>query len=260
MNTYPAFSLILTFFLFCLPQPSQGEELKTKTVAELTKALKDPDHPARFHIIIELGNRGPKAAMAVPQLIQALGDSESIIRSFAASTLEEIGKKAAPAVPALIKALKDPDESTRGNAIGALGAIGTQKNKSIPAITAILEKDKEALYVYKRAFYHLEALGAKSKRLTRALIRNLNNEKISLYASDFLGRLKPKDKKSIQALTAILKTKNNNARCHAAYVLAKIGPKAAYALPALRLMLKDKNKLVQEFAGDAILSINSNKI
>ena len=111
-------------------------------VADLAKALSDPDPVTRGLAAMALRNQGAAAQPALPQLTAALKDSDPNVRLMAGNAIAAIGKGAAPAVPALIAAC-----SVKGEQIhvlracaSALGAIG--KPAATPALPVLKELAK----------------------------------------------------------------------------------------------------------------------
>src|SRR4051794_11300214 len=89
-----------------------------RSVNVLIEQLKDMDPAVRAKTAIALGDRGPRAVVAIPALIEALRDREELVSERASGALARIGPVA---VPALIEALEDQNTAVREMATEALG-------------------------------------------------------------------------------------------------------------------------------------------
>ncbi len=112
------------------------------SVAELAKALSDPDPTTRGLAAMALKEKGAAALPALPALEAALKDSDPNVRLMAGNAIAAIGKGAAPAVPALIAACSVKDEQIHvlRACASALGAIG--RPAATPALPALRELAK----------------------------------------------------------------------------------------------------------------------
>jgi HEAT repeat protein len=94
-----------------------------KRVEDLTVQLHSQDAAMRLHAVQGLGERGSKAAAAVPALVEALKDGDAFVRRDAARALGQIGPAATPAVDALRSAAQDRNLQVRRAAFEALHKI-----------------------------------------------------------------------------------------------------------------------------------------
>jgi len=111
-------------------------------VAELGKAMYDPNPVTRGLAAMALRDRGAEAKAALPQLTSALKDPDPNVRMMSGNAIAAIGKDAAPAVPALIAACSVKDEQIHvlRACAAALGAIG--KPAATPGLPILRELSK----------------------------------------------------------------------------------------------------------------------
>ena len=114
----------------------------TGSVADLAKALSDPNPVTRGLAAMALRNEGPKALPALPQLTAALKDTDPNVRLMAGNAIAAIGPQAAPAVPQLMAACSVKDEQIHvlRACAAALGEIG--KPAATPALPLLKELAK----------------------------------------------------------------------------------------------------------------------
>ncbi|HKD20262.1 MAG TPA: DUF2961 domain-containing protein [Thermoanaerobaculia bacterium] len=120
----------------------QEPKVPSGSVADLGKALSDPDATTRGLAAMALKDKGPAALPALPQLEKALKDPDPNVRLMAGNAIAAIGKDAAPAVPALIAACSVKDEQIHvlRACAGALGAIGKPAAKpALPILKKLAE-------------------------------------------------------------------------------------------------------------------------
>ena len=104
----------------------QEPKTPTGSVADLARALSDPDPTTRGLAAMALKDKGPAALPALSALEKALKDPDPNVRLMAGNAIAAIGKDAAPAVPDLIAACSVKDEQIHvlRACASALGAIG----------------------------------------------------------------------------------------------------------------------------------------
>jgi HEAT repeat protein len=118
---------------------AQSGETARTPIADLIKALNDPEAPNRFSAAQALGERGQESLSAVGALLQkALNDPDGGVRLEAAVALYKIDRRVEKILPVLIKALRDPDEVRRWIAADSLGEIGPAARDAIPALRELL--------------------------------------------------------------------------------------------------------------------------
>ena len=121
------------------------QEPRTPTggVAELAKALSDPDAVTRGLAAMALRKEGTKALPALPQLTAALKDPDPNVRLMSSNAIGSIGKGAAPAVQPLMAACSVKDEQVHvlRACAAALGEIG--KPAATPALPLLKELAKQ---------------------------------------------------------------------------------------------------------------------
>jgi hypothetical protein len=105
-------------------------------IADLAKALSDPDPVTRGLAAMALMKEGAKAQPALPALTTALKDPDPNVRIMASNAIGAIGKGAAPAVPALMAACSVQGEQTHvlRACAGALGEIGKPAASALPLL------------------------------------------------------------------------------------------------------------------------------
>jgi hypothetical protein len=112
----------------------QEPRTPTGSVADLARALSDPDATTRGMAAMALKDKGPAALPALSALEKALKDPDPNVRMMSGNAIAAIGKDAAPAVPALMAAcsVKDDQIHVLRACAAALGAIG--KPAATPAL------------------------------------------------------------------------------------------------------------------------------
>jgi HEAT repeat protein len=109
-------------------------------IADLIKALNDPEAAIRFSAAQSLGERGEESLPAVGTLLnRALGDADGGVRLEAAMSLFKIDGRVEKILPVLIKALQEADEVRRWIAADCLGEIGPPAREAIPALRDVLQ-------------------------------------------------------------------------------------------------------------------------
>ncbi len=120
----------------------QEPRVPSGSVADLAKALSDPNPVTRGLAALALRNEGKAALPALPELQKALADPDPNVRMMSGNAIAAIGKDAAPAVPALMTACSVKNEQIHvlRACAGALGAIG--KPAATPALPLLKELAK----------------------------------------------------------------------------------------------------------------------
>jgi hypothetical protein len=113
---------------------------------------------------------------SVAELARALDDPDPVTRGLAALALRDKAAAAKPALPALIAKLKDPDVIVRMTASNAIGAIGPEAASAVPALAAACGAEAEVTHVLRAC---AAALGDIGKAAAPALpvLRDLVNNK-----------------------------------------------------------------------------------
>lgn len=193
----------------------------------IVSSLSDPSPLVRVTAAETLGQVGNK--QAVPHLIDKLTDTNGEVRMRAAESIGLLLSKTEKNLPALLKCLKDCDELVRIAAVESLVLI--EDRKSLPALRKSLE-DRSPLV----RFYIASAIGRLGGRKDIAKLENgLRNErsqiaKVGFYeALCLLGQ-----KKFLEPLLSLLKSKNYKVRCATANVLSDIQYKGADAPLVIR--------------------------
>lgn len=113
-------------------------------VADLGRALFEPDPVTRGLAAIELQARGRDALPALDALTAALRDADPNVRLMSANAIAAIGAPAAPAVPALAAACSVRDEEVHvlRACASALGAIGSSAAPALPVLREIAKQPR----------------------------------------------------------------------------------------------------------------------
>lgn len=196
-------------------EPKDG----TKTLKQLTAALRSDNAVVRYKAVLALGEMGAEAAPAVKDLARLLSDPQPVIRRAVAQVLGQLGEDAAPAVPALARALRDRDPGVRELAGTALGAVG---EKAAPSLLKMLQE------------------GEAAKRV------------LAIVAIDGVGL---KDVEVVKALSKAAKDTSSEVRRAALFVLAKLDVEPEMVLPILRAALGDKDAATRKAAAAALLGL-----
>jgi hypothetical protein len=114
------------------------------SVADVARALSDPDPVTRGLAAIELRARGKDALPALDSLAAALRDRDANVRLMSANAIAAIGAPAAPAVAALVTACSVPDEEVQvlRACASALGAIGPAAAPGLPVLREIAKQPR----------------------------------------------------------------------------------------------------------------------
>ena len=220
-------------FVLCLSAVvSRAAEPST---ADLIAGLKTADESARLAAIDGLGQKGDKAADAVPALTALLKDRSPAVRAHAARSLGEIGAKARPAVSELVLLISDTDETVRRMAVGAIGKIRPGPQVGVPLFVKVMEDKDPAVKI--RA---MRALAASGKEAVPFLIQALKDEKAAYWACLVLNQIGPGAQDAVPALIVLLNDKRPQVRREAMLTLAEIGKPAGPAVPQLVKALDDE--------------------
>ena len=114
------------------------------SVADVGRALSDPDPVTRGLAAMELRAQGAGALSARDALTKALRDPDPNVRLMSANALAAIGPGAAPSVPALIAACSVRDEQVHvlRACAAALGAIGRPAGAALPVLREIAKQPR----------------------------------------------------------------------------------------------------------------------
>jgi len=114
------------------------------SVAELARALSEPDPVTRGLAAIDLRARGADARPALEALTTALRDPDANVRLMSGNAIAAIGPAAAPAVPGLVAACSVPDEEVHvlRACATALGAIGPAAVPALPILREIAKQPR----------------------------------------------------------------------------------------------------------------------
>jgi HEAT repeat protein len=113
-------------------------------VAELARALSDPDPVTRGLAAIELRARGAAARPALDALAAALRDSDANVRMMAGNAIAAMGPAAVSALPALVAACSVRDEQVQvlRACAAAPGAIGPGADPALPILREIAKQPR----------------------------------------------------------------------------------------------------------------------
>jgi hypothetical protein len=114
------------------------------SVADLSRALSDPDPVTRGLAAMELRAQGKGALPALDALVAALRDGDVNVRLMSANAIAAIGPGAGPAVPALVAACSVRDEQVHvlRACATALGAIGPAAAPALPVLREIAKQPR----------------------------------------------------------------------------------------------------------------------
>jgi HEAT repeat protein len=214
------------------------------TVADSIAALTSGQEAARIKAIDQLGQKGAKAAEAVPALAKLLKDKSALVRAHAADALGKIGAAAKPAAPALAAAVADPDPAVRRQALEALAQIRPGPKIGVPLFIKVME-DADAT-VRNRALHALADAGPQAVPFLRAALKN---EKAAYWACLVLNQIGPEAKDAVPDLVQLLADKRPEVRREVILTLAEIGEAAAAAVPQIAKTLDDEfDRLPATFA------------
>jgi HEAT repeat protein len=171
-------------------------------VAELVRALKDPQSKVRARAAADLGNLEHPATSAIAPLRALLVDEEEDVRWSAVGALVQYGSLA---LPALKEGLKADQFMMRERCAFVLGELGAEAESAVPDLIAAL-KDKDSIVRCQVAAV-LAVIGHKSS--VPALTAALKNEKVSSVRSCLLEALGTLGVKAVSQGNRILAYKEN---------------------------------------------------
>lgn len=249
-----------------MPRPLHQQEEDRRAVAALITALADENQEVRVVAVEALGLAGSQAKEAMPSLIQSLQGTDRrlaiaaaealfkidpshkegipvlsqiltgedrTVRTSAARALGRIGPTAKESVPILMRSLSDADKELRSWAAWALGEVGPEAEEAGAAlIDALKDEDKEVRI--HAAVSLVEINGQAAREVLPTLMEALEEQFLSRYAAEALGKMGPAAKEAVPALIRALKHESHDTRSRAAEALEKIGtPEAQQALKTL---------------------------
>ncbi len=237
---------------------------ESRSVAELSASLKDPDLQARIVAVEELGHRAASSEEAVIAVVGALSDEAPLVRRFAAGGLAELPAPSAPTLLALARLLRDPESEPRESAARTLAALAPRAPaETVPelgaALAAAASDPQES--VRSHALEALGGLGARGARtvpaVKPALERGLGDasEEVRGAAAAAAGQIGAGVPWTIALLTKALADPAYGVRKQAVVVLEKIGPAAAPATKAIARLLRGEEIYLRVFAADALTAI-----
>lgn len=114
------------------------------SVAELARALSEPNPVTRGLAALELRGRGRDARPALDALTTALRDPDANVRLMSGNAIAAIGPGAEPAFPALVAACSVPSEEVHvlRACATALGAIGPAAAPALPVLREIAKQPR----------------------------------------------------------------------------------------------------------------------
>lgn len=120
----------------------------------------------------------------VADLAKALADPNPVTRGLAAMALRDLGKAALPALPALIKALADPDPNVRLMSGNAIAAIGKDAAPAVPALMTACSVKNEQIHVLRACASALGAIGKPAATPALPLLKELAKMPRVKWAAD----------------------------------------------------------------------------
>jgi HEAT repeat protein len=232
-----------------LPQMGHDKQAVWSLIAELK------DSHQRYGAVIELGNLGKAAEIAVPALIEVLQDEDVTLRINTIESLCKIGSEA-KTIPALITALQDTSEQVRATAAFGLGCFQAKAVTAVEPLIMSLEDSDE--WVRAKA---VEALShIRHPKATVPLITALHDEYPGVRAKAALAL--PNIAASIvavPALIAVFTDKDARVRAAVADALGMFGSSINNdsVAPVLINALQDEDVYVQMGAAKALIKIGS---
>jgi len=203
---------------------------------------------------------GPEMIAGVSALADLLNDDYEDTRVRAAYTLAMLGPNAKAAIPALTEAANKQAGNYRvREAIrSAVKSIGRATVADIPAL--VIELRDNNVQVRQRAAQRLESLGTDSKPAVASLLGALKDQNVrvrflSVMALDNLIDTQVDVGTFITPFIDLLKDPDKGIRRQATHGLGKMGPRARAAVPALTSALSDNDDYVRRTAVYALRSI-----
>ena len=209
--------------------------------------LLSPHHQADSSEIQTLLRQFPKPAVA--ELTKALGDPQASHRMIAADGLGVLKEHARPAIPTLLRRLQD-DKEVQRCAIKALSKIGDASQPVVQALRTVLKSpEAEVRIITARSLIELRSDDGAAMALLGSELKSefAENRQQAVQALIFLqGRLEP----LVSPLIAALRDDESEVRRRAAEVLGQIG--ATKATAALVEALHDSDEHLARFAATAL--------
>jgi HEAT repeat protein len=206
------------------------------SVADLIKASKSGDEPARIKAIEQLGAKRQAAAEAVEPLTQILGDKSAMIRAHAAHALGRIGEPAKSAVAPLSELVKDGNATVRQQTVKAILAIHPGPKIMLPLFIKLMEDSDSGVQMR-----ILNAVSDAGAAAVPGVIAALDNPKTAYWACIVLRGMGPVGKDAVPALAKTLTDPQPDIRREAALALGAMGEAAASAAPQLGAVLEDEH-------------------
>jgi len=207
----------------------------TADVADLVRALQNPEANIRAKAAKALGDKGPEARLALRPLFQvAKSDPDELTRRQALIALDKIGRPDNADLSFLRDSLKDANADLRAFAASALGKLGPDARTAAPDLLPLLRDQVPA--VRQQAALALGKVGADSKETVfKSLRESLHDgsRDVRLAAAEAISAIDGLSAADVPLLVQILKHQDPEARVFAARGLARLGRGARAALPDL---------------------------
>ncbi len=218
-------------------------------VAELTRALSDPDPRVRGEAAAALGAIGPDAAAAVNQLANlAAEERDDMVPELASGALAAIGEAS---VPALTRIVRGGIADARVRAIAAVGEVGPKAITAIPDLMRALVDPDENVRTAAAEALGRAARGTGAAAAVPGLINAFTDpdHRVREQAALALGTIGARTDRVIPALVGLLKDSDPQMASAASNALETVGMPA---FPALRALLRDDNPDVTNHAVSAL--------
>ncbi|HEV3262006.1 MAG TPA: HEAT repeat domain-containing protein [Gemmataceae bacterium] len=207
----------------------------TADVADLVKALENPEAKIRAKAAAALGAKGPDAKLALRSLVKVVKtDTDDLARRQALEALDKIGRPDNADLSFLRDYLRDQNTDLRGFAASALGKLGPDARGAAPDILPLMAD--RAASVRQQAARTLGKVGADSKEKVFDALREAlkdSDRDVRLAAAEAICTIEDLSVSDVPLLVQILKHQDQQARTFAARGLARLGRGAKAALPDL---------------------------
>ncbi len=222
-------------------------------VALLATLAADKTFPeGRLFALDGLATLGAAAKPALPALIAMLTEKDAVQKRKAILVIGQIGPDARDQVfKQFVEFLRDPDKETAKAAGEALPKLGKPAKEQIPVLATFLSDANDNVRKY--ALTALMDLGPDAESATVQIVAVARNDKLPELRKAALATmlaLKPKDKLTVDLMTASLKDTDPGVCLQALAALAEIGPSGG-ALSGLIQALDHKNEDVRKAADEA---------
>jgi len=238
-----------------------GEALPT-----LQRLLNDPEMEIRLETVAAIVSIQTDPRALSSTLGSVLSDQSPDVRAAAIRALGDLGEAGSPNVPRLLKLLDDredrwhfftPDMAgtlpVRYDCAMALAEMGDDGRVALTRLRELMNGDSEAL-VRVAAAYAIAKLDDASSDALDHLVESIedreNGWRVPEAAVKALGKLRPKAKAALSALTGALEHPETMVRMQAIEAIAVIAPESAER--RLLPMLRDKDALVRVSAIEAL--------